>query len=127
LDSLRGHLETLNISTLAQWDVLAFIYTYGTSLTGAEDIGQRVGYDKATVAEALDSLTSAGLTHRSRSSRGVRLYQMAFIPEKDGRSISFQELVKLAGTRGGRLLLTGFLRRAGAHAGRRARGGLHVA
>jgi DNA-binding MarR family transcriptional regulator len=127
LDSLRGHLEALHISGLAQWDVLVFIHTHGTNLASAAHVASLTGYDKATVGTALDALTSAGLIQRSRNSRGVRLYRSASVSEGDSRRLALIELIKVAGDRKGRLLLVGCLRHAVTRKERRERGGLHLA
>jgi biotin operon repressor len=127
LDSLRGHLDTLRISTVAQWDVLAFIHTHGTNLASAEHLSRLLGYGRATIGTALDSLAASGLIQRSRASRGLRLYRLATFPENDSRPLSLNELIKATGERSGRLLLTGYLGRAATRKERRESGGLHLA
>jgi hypothetical protein len=127
LDSLRGHVEALCISNAAQWDVLAFVYSHGTNLASAEHLGRLLGYDKATAGAALDSLTSSGLIQRSRHSRGLRLYQVADLPENDPRRFSLHELMKLTNDRKGRLQMTGYFRLIAPHTDRRENRGLHLA
>jgi DNA-binding MarR family transcriptional regulator len=124
LDLVRGHLETLGINHLAEWDVLAFIYRHGTNLASAEQIARLLGYGKAAVGAALESLTSKGLVQRSRSSRGARLYQFAAAVSGDSRRAALEELMKVAEERQGRLLLIRHLRTGKE---RHGRGGLHLA
>jgi DNA-binding MarR family transcriptional regulator len=96
MDLVGRHLETLRIFNLTEWDVLAFICRHGTSLASAEQIARLLGYGKAAVGAALDSLTSIGLVKRSRNSRGVRLYQSAPAVSGDPRQSSLEELIKVA-------------------------------
>jgi DNA-binding MarR family transcriptional regulator len=127
MDPFRAHLETLGISQIAEWDVLAFIYRHGTSLASAEQIARLFGYGKAAVGAALESLTSTGLVQRSRNSRGVRLYRFTAAGPEDSRQRALEELMKAAEERQGRLLLIGHLRQAVAGKQQRGRGGLHLA
>ena len=127
LDSLRGHLDTLRIANVAQWDVLAFIGTHGTNLASADQLSRLLGYDRATVSAALDALTASGLIQRSRNSHGLRLFQKAPIPENDLRRLSLHELIKLTGERKGRLMLIRYLRENTPRRDRRERRGLHLA
>jgi predicted transcriptional regulator len=122
-----SHLDTLRIRSLAEWDVLAFIYHHGTSLASAVQISRLLGYCRATVGAALDSLTSTGLVQRSRNSHGVRLYQFAVAAEGDFRRGSLEEMMKVAEERQTRLLIIGHMRRAAAGKELRGRGGLHLA
>jgi biotin operon repressor len=121
MDLVGRHLETLRIFNLTEWDVLAFICRHGTSLASAEQIARLLGYGKAAVGAALDSLTSIGLVKRSRNSRGVRLYQSAPAVSGDPRQSSLEELIKVAEERQGRLLLIGHLQRPAAGEQRSAR------
>ena len=127
LDLVSEHLEILHIRSLPEWDVLAFIYRHGASLASAEHIARLLGYPRAEAGAALDSLTTTGITRRSRNSHGVRLYQFATAVPDDGRRRALEELIKTAETREGRLLLIGHLRRATAGNASRGRGGLHLA
>ena len=106
---------------------MAFIYRHGTSLASAEQIARLLGYDRAAVGAALDSLTTTGLLQRSRNSRGVRLYRFAAAAPDDIRRRSLEELMKMAEEREGRLLLIGHLRQAAAGKELRGRAGLHLA
>lgn len=126
VDLIGRHLETLSIFSLAEWDVLAFICRHGSSLASAEQIARLLGYGKATVGAALESLTSTGLVNRSRNSRGVRLYHFAPAVSGDPRRGALNELNTLAEERCGRLLLIRHLQRRSPQE-QRGRGGLHLA
>ena len=123
---IRKNLDALHIRHFAEWDVLAFVYRHGTNLVSADHIARLLGYGKASVGAALDSLTSAGLVKRSRNSHGVRLYQVApAAPDDFGRQC-LGELMKLTEERRGRLMLIAHLRLA---SGKELHGrdGLHLA
>ena len=120
-------MTTLGIAHLAEWDVLAFIYSHGPSLASAEKIAALLGYSKPDVGSALESLTAHGLVKRSRNSRGVRLYQFTDADPNDALRIALEELMKIAENRQGRLLLAKQLRPNGRSADLRGRGGLHLA
>lgn len=107
----RKNLEALHIRHLAEWDVLAFIYRHGTNLASADYIARLLGYGKAVVGAALDSLTSTGLVKRSRNSHGARLYQIAAVIPGD-RGPYLEEMMKLTEGRRGRILLIAHLRQA---------------
>ena len=100
-------LETLDLSLLADWDVLVFLYRHRASLASAEQIARLLGYTGTVVGDALDRLESLGLVQRSRASQGVRLlFLVSTPPPLDG----FQQLMSLAENRNGRLLLAKKLR-----------------
>ena len=120
-------LNTLGIAHLAEWDVLAFIHNHGTSLVSAEKIATLLGYAKATVGSALESLTAKGLVQRSRNSNGVRLYQSAAAGPDDPLRLAVEELIKVAEDRHGRLLLAKHLNHPTGGKVVRERGGLHLA
>jgi hypothetical protein len=124
-DLFRKNLEALHIRHLAEWDVLAFIYRHGTNLAGADHIARLLGYGKAVVGAALDSLTSTGLVKRSRNSHGARLYQIAPVIPGD-RGPYLEEMMKRTEGRRGRIVLISLLRRASGNEPR-GRGGLHLA
>jgi hypothetical protein len=103
-------LYSLGISSLAEWDVLVFLSRRGASLGNADQIARLLGYPSKTVGSALDKLESHQLIQRSKSSKGVRLYQVApaephLVPES-----CFQQLIGLARKRSGRLLIVKLLR-----------------
>jgi predicted transcriptional regulator len=118
---IREGLETLGISLLNEWDVLAFLYRHATSLTSASEISHLLGEDKADVSAALDHLESLGLIQRSRGSQGVRLYCIS-VPTDPVRSYCFTEVINLAEKREGRLLLRKHLSRPSVKQSTRARG-----
>lgn len=122
-----SYLNTLGIAHLAEWDVLAFIHNHGTSLASAERISTLLGYSKATVGSALESLTAKGLVQRSRNANGVRLYQTAVAGPNDPLRLAVEELIKVAEDRQGRLLLAKHLNHATGGKAVRERGGLHLA
>ena len=112
---VEGWLADLDLSLLADWDVLVFLYSHRASLASAEQIARLVGYTAAVVGDALDRLESRGFVKRSRASQGVRLYRFldSASPSHDG----FRQLLNLATNRSGRLLLVRKLReRAGQQA-----------
>ena len=123
---MAEHLEILRIGRLPEWDVLSYIYRHGASLASAQRIADPLGYSRAVVGAALDSLTSSGILHRSRNSRGVRLYRLTeTIP--DISRFSLEKLMKVAEGRVGRLLIVSHFRQAAPGNERRERGGLHLA
>ena len=111
LDSqLQECLTHLGISSPVDWDVLAFVYRHKASLANAEQISRMLGYPGIAVADALDHLESLKLIRRSRAFQGVRLYQFVS-SEADALSRNcFRQLIALAATRAGRLLLLKKLR-----------------
>jgi|SRR5438309_3863123 DNA-binding MarR family transcriptional regulator len=107
---IKECLKSLGVSLLSEWDVLMFLYRHQFSLASAEQIGRLLGYPSKTVGDALDRLESHRLVERSRSSQGVRLYVLS---EAHLASEScFRQLISLAGTRSGRLMLVKHLRRS---------------
>jgi hypothetical protein len=121
------HLGTLGIVDLAEWDVLAFVHSHGTSLASAEKIAAMVGSTRAVVGTALESLTAKGLVKRSRNSCGARLYQSVVGFPGDPAQLALQEVLKFAEDRRGRLQLIAHLRQLDSGKDSRGRGGLHLA
>jgi DNA-binding MarR family transcriptional regulator len=123
---LDRQLQSLGISTLSEWDVLAFMFRHGTSLATAEHIARLLGYNKSVVGDALDRVASLGLVQRSRSSMGVRLYR--FVGSQDTeRQQRIEELMRLGETRSGRLLLAQDLRKTTSLRRAVGRDSLHLA
>jgi DNA-binding MarR family transcriptional regulator len=120
-------METLGIRSIAEWDVLAFLHRHGTSLASAELISGLLGYPRAIVGSALDSLTSAGLVERSRRDLGVRVYRLALREVSDALRHSLRELMTIAKDRQGRLLLVRYFQAEQPGSRRRGHGGLHLA
>ena len=74
--SVQGLLESVGISLLSEWDVLAFVYRHGVSLTSIGQIASLVGYENGVVASALDRLEREKLIERSRPSQEVCFYRI---------------------------------------------------
>jgi DNA-binding MarR family transcriptional regulator len=105
------HLETLDISGIAEWDVLAFLHRHGATIASAAHMVRLIGYSQSVVESALDNLTRAGLIQVSRGLDGIGLYK--FIPlDTPARQDCIEELMKMADQRDGRLQLIGALRKA---------------
>lgn len=121
---VEGHLKTLGIKLLSEWDVLVFLYRHQTSLVSAEHIARLLGYGTGVVVEALDSLESLGLVKRSRVSQGARLYQFT-APADPPRGNAFDRLRVFADSRAARLRLAKKLRRNDQPEQNDIRSGLH--
>ena len=101
---IEQHLQTLDISALAEWDVLAFVYRHRTTIDTTAHIVRLLGYSQSMVESALDKLTRSGLIQASRGSDGTGLYK--FIPlDTPARQDDFEALIKMADRRNGRLQL----------------------
>jgi MarR family len=74
--SVQGLLESVGVSLLSDWDVLAFVYRHGVSLTSIAQIASLIGYENSIVAGALDRLEREQLIERSRPSQEVCLYRI---------------------------------------------------
>lgn len=107
---VENWLKTLGVELLCQWDVLVFLYRHLTCLVSAEHIARLLGHPTSEVVAALDGLEPLGLVERSRVDRSVRLYQFV-MPGDPRRGDALDRLLKLAGSRAGRLLLSKKLRR----------------
>ena len=108
-ERIAAQLQTLGISLVSEWDVLAFVCSHGSSLGSAALIARFIGYDDVEIAAALRTLDAGGLIQRSRVSRGVRFYQLSDSIEPS-RLSSLLELVGLAQNRVGRLQLVKHLK-----------------
>ena len=105
------HLETLDISAVAEWDVLAFLHRHGTTIANSVHLVHLIGYNQSVVESALDKLTRAGLIQGSLGSDGiVGLYKFISL-DTPARQNSFEALMKMADQRNGRLQLIRALRR----------------
>ena len=98
------NLKGLGFTLLAEWDTLSFLHRHPASLGTAAQIAPLIGYESAEIAAALVKLESLGLIRRSRVYQSRRLYQISIPPEPLRRS-SLVELMALAQTRTGRVLL----------------------
>lgn len=109
-------LNYLGISSLGDWDVLVFLYRHQASLASAEQIGRLLGYARKAVGDSLERLESHRLVQRSRSSQGVRLYELALSEAILAPDSCFRLLIGLTGNRAGRLSLIKHLRNSvGSH------------
>ena len=102
--TVQSCLDGMGISLLSEWDVLAFVYRHGASLASSDQIAHLIGYESTVVKAALDRLESEKLIERSRPSEEVRFYRI-FASSDAGRQRRLQQIVSLAETRVGRLLL----------------------
>jgi DNA-binding MarR family transcriptional regulator len=107
--SIQSCLENVGISRLIEWDVLAFVYRHGTSLTSPDQIALLIGYEGAVVAGTLDRLEREKLIERSRASQGVHFYRIV-ASTNDARQRCLQRLISLVETRAGLLLLAKHLK-----------------
>src|SRR6202040_236259 len=101
---VRTCLDSMGISLLSEWDVLAFVYRHGASLASGDQIARLIGYESTVVRAALERLESQNLIERSRPSNGVRFYRILASTDA-GRQRCLQQIVSLSETRAGRLLL----------------------
>jgi DNA-binding MarR family transcriptional regulator len=97
----------MDISLLSEWDMLAFVYRHGPSLTSTDRIARLIGYESDVVGAALDRLERNKLIERSEPRQGPRLYRLS---TNAGHRRCLQHLVSLTETRAGRLLLTKLLK-----------------
>ena len=105
------HLETLDISAIAEWDVLAFLHRHGTTIASAAHMVRLIGYSPSVVESALENLIRAGLILGSRGSDGIGLYRL--IPlDTPARQDCLEALIKMGDRRNGRLQLIRALRKA---------------
>ena len=102
---VQSCLDSMGISLLSEWDVLAFVYRHGASLASSDQIARLIGYESTVVRAALDRLETENLIERSRLSKGVRFYRILASPDAR-RQRRLQQIVCLLETRAGRLQLT---------------------
>jgi DNA-binding MarR family transcriptional regulator len=102
--TVQTSLDSMGISLLSEWDVLAFVYRHGASLASSDQIARLIGYESTVVRAALDRLESENLIERSRLSKGVRFYRILASTDA-GRQRRLKQIVSLSETRVGRLLL----------------------
>ena len=102
--SVASCLAGVGVSLLSEWDVLAFVYRHGASLTNPDQIARLIGYDTTVVGDVLNYLERENLIERSRPSGKVRLYRITSLMDA-GRWHCFQQLINLSESRAGRLLL----------------------
>jgi DNA-binding transcriptional MocR family regulator len=106
-NSVQGCLESIGISLISEWDMLAFVYRHGPSLTSTEQIAKLIGYESGTVGAALARLEGQKLIERLGPTKGVRLHKMR---AHAGHQRCLLRLVSLSESRAGRLLLKKILK-----------------
>jgi len=126
-DVIPGYLETLKIQNIVEWDVLGFLSKHGATLASAEHITRLLGYSRVRIGSALDTLTTNGLVQRSRASNGVRLYRFASSIPSESTRFSLNELINVAKSRKGRLLIIRHLQPVSAEKHHHEQSGLHLA
>jgi DNA-binding MarR family transcriptional regulator len=101
----------MGISLLSEWDILAFVYRHGPSLTTTDQIARLIGYHSTVVSDALDRLERAKLIERSGPSQGegVCLHRMRASADARHRQC-LQQFVSVSESRDGRLLLAKLLK-----------------
>jgi DNA-binding MarR family transcriptional regulator len=102
--SVQSLLESMGVSLLSEWDVLAFVYRHGVSLTSIDQIASLVGYENRIVAGVLDRLEREKLIERSRPSQEVCFYRI-FAAMDAKRQHCLQQLLSESEGRVGRRLL----------------------
>src|ERR1700687_5491372 len=112
--TVQSCLDSVGISLLSEWDVLAFVYRHGASLASSDQIAHLIGYESTVVRAALDRLEGENLIERSRPSKGVRFYRILASTDA-GRQRRLQQIVSLSETRAGRLLLAKWLKPDGSN------------
>jgi DNA-binding MarR family transcriptional regulator len=107
--AVQSCLDSMGISLLSEWDLLAFVYRHGPSLTTTDQIARLIGYESIVVGAALDRLERAKLIERSGPLQGVRLHRMLASTDARQRHC-LQQFVSLSESRDGRLLLAKLLK-----------------
>jgi DNA-binding MarR family transcriptional regulator len=118
--SVQSCLSRMGISLLSEWDMLAFVFRHGPSLTSTEQIARLIGYESTVVDAALDRLESEKLIERVGFSSAVRLHRM-LVSTDAGHRRCLQQLVRLSENRAGRILLTKILKPTRLEAGQEKR------
>jgi MarR family len=113
--AVQSCLDSMGISLLSEWDILAFVYRHGPTLTTTVQIARLIGYDSTLVGDALDRLERAKLIERSGPSQGegegARLHRMRASTDARHRQY-LQQFVNLSESRDGRLLLSKLLKKS---------------
>jgi DNA-binding MarR family transcriptional regulator len=104
----KSFLEHLGVALLSEWDLLAFVYRHGPTLTSTAQIARLIGYESTVVGAALDRLESHELIERVGPPEGTRLHRMVVSTDAEQRRC-IRQFVSLSETRAGRLSLTGLL------------------
>jgi predicted ArsR family transcriptional regulator len=106
---VQEFVQKLGLISLAELDVLVFLYKHQSILASAEQIARLLGYPGEAVDGALEKLESQKLVQRSRPSRGVHFFKLLSDTQLSP-SHRLSQLVRLADDRAGRLLLYKHLR-----------------
>jgi hypothetical protein len=101
---IKECLGCLGISSLYEWDVLFFLHRHGATITHNGELAQLVGYESRAVSDALDKLQDRGLVASSRPNSRSELHQVSVNTHPQYKS-SFQQLIRVAASREGRLIL----------------------
>jgi DNA-binding MarR family transcriptional regulator len=107
--SIKECLGCLGISSIYEWDVLFFLHRHGAIITRRGELARLVGYDYKAVSDALDKLQDRGLVASSPSNARTELYQTS-VDGQGQYKTSFQQLIRVAASREGRLILARQLR-----------------
>src|SRR5580698_7367562 len=99
--SIQSCLDSLGISLLNEWDVLAFVYRHRMILATDDQIARFIGYESTVIGDAIDRLEREKFIERSRPSQGVRFYRI-ITPMDAGRQRCLQQLLRLSESRAGR-------------------------
>ena len=102
---IQDCLKSLGIDSLAEWDVLVFVYRHRANLASADQISRLLGYPSKAVGASLDRLEAKSLIQRSRYSQGVRFYEFAHFGAPGAAESCLGQLMSLAENRAGRLVL----------------------
>ena len=101
---IKECLGCLGISSIYEWDVLLFLHRHGATITHNGELAQFVGYESRAVSDALDKLRDRGLVASSRPNSRCELYQVS-VNTRAEYNTSFQQLIRVAASREGRLIL----------------------
>jgi DNA-binding MarR family transcriptional regulator len=107
---VQEYVKDSGLVSLAEWDVLIFLYRHQSSLASAEQIARLLGHPNEAVDRALETLERHKLIQRSRPSQGVRFYKLFSEAQLDPGN-RLRQLTRFAAHRSGRLLLVKHLRR----------------
>jgi DNA-binding MarR family transcriptional regulator len=101
---IKECLGCLGISSIYEWDVLFFLHRYGAIIAHRGELARLVGYENKAVSDTLDKLRDRGLVASSHSNARSELYQTSVNSQAQYKT-SFQQLIRVAASREGRLIL----------------------
>ena len=99
-------LTMLGVQSLAEWDVLMFLYRHRFSLFRTDAIPPLAGYSSDVSSAALSSLERLGLVKRLRAPANEDIYTPKS-PDEPAREMALNHLMDLAEDRTVRLALIG--------------------